>query len=130
MRLLLLYLLALTTSCNCLYWADGAFMVHGRILDSDGKPVSGVRIKGRNKTVESDSDGCFELFEITGTRRHKFPFSVETTFGSWVSGTLPAPELLRVRIDLHSATSGFAKLVTMNPSPESLGLCEPRRPGQ
>jgi hypothetical protein len=126
MKLVLLVLLRLLPACSRRYAgiADGEFTVAGIVVDMKGNPISGARIKGRNRVVASDSSGCFHLFEVTAEDKHDFPFVVEARGFKRIAGKLSAPGRVRLRVTATTITSGFAEAVTVNPPTNSLGPCQ------
>ena len=101
-------------------------MADGMVVDTQGKPIAGVAVKGRNRMDVTDEDGCFHLFEITGVRKHVMPISaVASGFRAFI-GKLPSPSSQRVRIVLADTTAaGLSYKQTTLPA-GGLGVCEPK----
>jgi len=105
---------------------DSVFTAEGIVADGMGRPIQGARISIRDRTVESDSAGCFHSFLITSPRAHTMLVTVRATGFSSSTGELPSPGALRLRITPSQAKSKFADTVVVNPPAGSLGPCEPR----
>jgi len=121
MRLRSLVLMTLmATAC------DGVFTADGIVVDVSGKPISGARITARDRTVVSNSAGCFHAFLITSPRPHTISFTVQAMGFASTLGDLPSPGALRLRVTPSAASTKLAETVAVNPPVGALGACEPR----
>jgi hypothetical protein len=111
----------------CMQVRDGGLWAQGVVVDSAGRPVSGVSVKTRTYTAVTDRHGCFRIFEITYPDKHAMPFSVDALGSKTFVGTVVAPGALRARVELADTTSAAGTVVDSAPALGALLSCEPPR---
>lgn len=88
---------------------DTAKTVHGRILDDEGKPLAGasVRIRGANRSTESDANGHFALENVPGDA------TLEISYVGYTSQEVPVRGRSSFTIALVKSSSVLSESVVI-----------------
>jgi hypothetical protein len=116
--------IAFFLACVALGGCERSFVARGRVVNQAGAAVAGAKITANVRSTRTDANGCFALAEKTYWRRHAIGFSIAAEGYPTLTGSLPAPGRLRVRVIL--ATPPVEDPVAYDLPAGELGPCEPR----